>query len=171
MASARRFTNEEVTEIVRRALSAPDDASVSYDDLVEIADSSGISRDRLEKAIREQEERGEFEDAKREWLQKHRREFKDHLQCYLVSNGILFLIDVFTGPGMWVHNVLIGWGIGLAIHASGVIFVKQEKIEQGARKVLKRRRLSKVRDDLQKYGDLGDEFNREFDSLVERHSS
>ncbi|MEM7124326.1 MAG: 2TM domain-containing protein [Pseudomonadota bacterium] len=44
--------------------------------------------------------------------------FYHHLTVYLVVNAILFLIDIFSGGGVWFYWVLLGWGIAIAIHAS-----------------------------------------------------
>ena len=44
--------------------------------------------------------------------------FYHHLTVYLVVNAILFLIDIFSGGGVWFYWVLLGWGIAIAFHAS-----------------------------------------------------
>jgi hypothetical protein len=43
--------------------------------------------------------------------------FYTHLAVYLVVNLGLFLIDLASDGGWWFFWPLIGWGVGLAIHA------------------------------------------------------
>jgi len=51
-----------------------------------------------------------------------------HLLVYLCVNAGLFLINLVSSPGTWwVQWVLLGWGIGLAIHALSV-FVFEGRI-------------------------------------------
>jgi hypothetical protein len=49
------------------------------------------------------------------------KSFYTHLFVYLAVNIGLFLIDVISSPErLWFYWVLIGWGIGLAIHGLNV---------------------------------------------------
>ena len=49
------------------------------------------------------------------------REFIIHLTVYVIVNSGLFLLDLFTSPGsFWFFWPLIGWGIGLAMHALSI---------------------------------------------------
>lgn len=43
-----------------------------------------------------------------------------HLTVYVVVNAGLFTIDALTGGGWWFFWPLLGWGIGLAVHAMTV---------------------------------------------------
>jgi hypothetical protein len=44
--------------------------------------------------------------------------FYIHLGVYLIVNAALFTINMITNPdSLWFYWPLIGWGIGLAIHA------------------------------------------------------
>ena len=64
------------------------------------------------------------EDERYEKAKKRVEEIKSfytHLFVYIVVNLGLFLLDVLTSPGsLWFYWVLIGWGIGLAIHGLNV---------------------------------------------------
>jgi hypothetical protein len=45
-----------------------------------------------------------------------------HLTVYVVVNLILFSINMIVSPdGLWFIWPLMGWGIGLAFHALGVL--------------------------------------------------
>jgi hypothetical protein len=64
------------------------------------------------------------EQERYERASKHVEELKSfytHLGVYIVVNVGLFLINIMTSPrGLWFYWVLIGWGIGLLIHAFNV---------------------------------------------------
>ena len=49
------------------------------------------------------------------------RGFRVHLTVYLIVNTGLFLLDVITSPSsFWFFWPLMGWGIGVAMHALNV---------------------------------------------------
>jgi hypothetical protein len=60
------------------------------------------------------------EDRRRRAIERleERREFSTHVVTYVVVNAFLIGIWAFTGAGyFWPAWVLLGWGIGLALHA------------------------------------------------------
>ncbi len=138
----RRYSEEEVTQIVRHALSRGGvKDTISHDELVEIARSSGISGGKLEAAIENMETEGVFEASKVEWLQRHRGEFFRHLTSYCIINGFLLFVNLTTSRGyLWVIWPMMGWGIGLAFHFVDTFFVSETKLDRGARRLLKQRR-------------------------------
>lgn len=141
--SSRRYTPEEVSGIVRRALeSGGGGETIGHEDLVEIARQSGISQDRLEAAVHDQETLGELEEAKAIWTKRRRDKFLGHVRSYLIVNGILFLINLATSGFsgyMWVIWPILGWGFGLAFDASDTFFVSEDRLERGARRILRLR--------------------------------
>jgi len=56
-----------------------------------------------------------------EEAQKYVREVRDfygHLIAYICVNGFLFALNMVTSPGnWWFYWPMLGWGIGLSIHA------------------------------------------------------
>jgi hypothetical protein len=50
--------------------------------------------------------------------------FYVHLTVYLIVNLGLVLIDFAAGAGWWFFWPLVGWGVGLAIHAVVVFGVE-----------------------------------------------
>jgi hypothetical protein len=48
------------------------------------------------------------------------KEFYVHLSIYVAVMTLLFFIDLVTGDGWWFHWPLMGWGVGVAMHALGV---------------------------------------------------
>jgi hypothetical protein len=141
----RRYSEDEVSAIVRRALEGRSaNGGITHDDLVNIAAQSGISREQIEQAIEEQETLGRLDSAKAEWLKRHRAEFFGHLRAYLIVIFMLMIINLMTSRGyFWFVWPAMGWGIGLAFHASDTFFVSKEKIERGARRLLKREQRKK----------------------------
>ena len=46
--------------------------------------------------------------------------FYVHAMAFVVVNVALFAINALVGGGWWFYWPLIGWGIGLGVHAFGV---------------------------------------------------
>lgn len=62
------------------------------------------------------EETTKYREAKRKVARL--RGFYTHLAVYLAVNMLLFLIDTITSPDtLWFFWPLMGWGIGIALHA------------------------------------------------------
>jgi hypothetical protein len=64
-----------------------------------------------------------------------------HVIVYLVVNAGLFTIDALTGDGWWFFWPMLGWGLGLAMHAM-VLFVpvfSPEWAEERARRQVESR--------------------------------
>lgn len=152
----RRYSEDEVTQIIRHALSRPGPKdTISHQELVDIARASGISADKLERAIEHMQTYAVFEDAKKEWLQRHRADFYNHFTAYCIVNGFLLFVNLITSRGyLWVVWPLMAWGIGIAFHFVDTFFVSQERIEKGAERLLakKRRNARNRRDVLEREG-------------------
>ncbi len=143
----RRYSPEEVSAIVQRALegSRSVDETVSYADLVDTARELGISTEALENALADQESRGEIEAARKRLVRKRRAEFYNHLRSYLIVNGALLLINFITSSDFWVVWPLLGWGIGLAFHASSTFFVSDDALDAAARRMVQRNHRHRAR--------------------------
>ncbi len=132
--SKRTYSQEEVTEILKRALRQQSlrSQNLSHDELVEMADEVGIDREALEAAttdlaqtraeelVRQTETRELAEERTRLFSK-----FAFSLLTYVIVNAILYLIDRrFTG-GTWYYWVLLGWGIGLLFQLRRVFFPEE----------------------------------------------
>lgn len=43
--------------------------------------------------------------------------FYVHLAVYCITNGMLYVINMMASPSIhWYRYVVVGWGIGLALH-------------------------------------------------------
>ena len=49
---------------------------------------------------------------------KSLRLFYTHLTVYVVVNFIILLVDVSTEGDPWSYQILLGWGLVLALHAA-----------------------------------------------------
>jgi hypothetical protein len=137
---SRRYTPDEVSAIVRRALDARVTAdTVSYDDLVETAAELNISPERLRMAVESEQEEGKRDLARKKVIQHRRDEFRGHFLAYCIVNGGLLLVNLVTSPStFWVVWPVIGWGIGLAFHASDTFFPSESDLEKSVRRYLKK---------------------------------
>ncbi len=62
------------------------------------------------------DEQTRYEDAKRHVGEL--KEFYQHLLTYVVINAFLIVVNRLTSPGYnWFIWPLLGWGIGLVLHA------------------------------------------------------
>lgn len=71
---------------------------------------------------------------------KARYDLRVHAVVYVIVNAMLVAIWAVTAPGgfFWPVLSILGWGIGLAIHAYTVFFPEsytEEQIERELRKV------------------------------------
>jgi hypothetical protein len=145
----RLFTSDEVSAIVRRALRGQVVSDhISYTDLLDIAQQSGLSESALRQAIEEEDTLGELERAKEAWLLRRKAAFFRHLRTYCIVNGFLFLLNVITNPGgyLWVVWPILGWGIGLAFNAAEAFFPSHDRVERGARHLLRRQQRRRQRE-------------------------
>jgi hypothetical protein len=62
--------------------------------------------------------------------------------------GFLFLLNVITNPGgyLWVVWPILGWGIGLAFSAAEAFFPSHDRLERGARHLLRRQQRRQARE-------------------------
>lgn len=140
----KRYTEEEVSRLIERALKGESHRdTISHEELLDIAEKSGVSPSSLKAALEDEEDSYDFEEAKVRWLNRHRADFHNHLRSYLIVNGALICMNLMTAGFRgypWALWPIMGWGIGLLFHASDTYFVSDERVEKGARKLLRRRR-------------------------------
>ncbi len=72
------------------------------------------------------------------------RDFYGHLAIFVIVNIGLFIIDMLTDGGPWFYWSLLGWGIGIAVHAVSVFAPWRDQSrqweERKAQQILERRR-------------------------------
>ncbi len=131
--SNRRFTSEEVSAIVRRALEHQrGTGDISFEELEDIALQSGISPQILQQVMAEEDEHRDQRHKRDEWRKRRRADFNHHLIAYGFVNVFLFAINMMTTPGgyWWFMWPMLGWGLGLAFHATATFFPNTYKLER-----------------------------------------
>ncbi|MDT3739873.1 MAG: 2TM domain-containing protein [Candidatus Kapabacteria bacterium] len=138
--SERVYKSEEIDRILKRAIKSSADYSggITESELLRIASELNISRAEVLGAIRYESENSGFEQAKVLWLTKKKSSFREHLTAYLIINGFLVGMNVLTTGGLnWAIFPILGWGIGLAFDYVESYHPSEEKVEAGARKLMK----------------------------------
>jgi hypothetical protein len=176
------YTQEEVNEIIRRALStqASDERALSHAELVEIAGEAGIEREAVERATAElaqartQELARQVESraiAAERTVQLKR--FGASAVSYSILNGFLYLIaSRFTG-GTWYVWPLLGSGALLALQVRHVIFpydrVLRNRRREEKRRERERRRAARAawKHKLFEGGDAVAQGAKEFETVVQ----
>lgn len=171
---AARYTDAEVEEILRRAIERQrDDAGkLSHEDLVAAAGEIGIDAKDVEAAVAEvrgsatapvrpaaataparaaaEADAGEDEDDETllsDDSRSRRASFVRHLVTFLVVNGALAGMNVLTGGPWWFLWVVLGWGIGVALQAVGLVMPEGPQGKKNRLRRLRRRRERERRKD------------------------
>jgi hypothetical protein len=143
------YTQEEVNEILRRALSqeASRESVLSHDDLVEIATEAGIERSSLDQAIadlaqervRELARQGEAAEIAAERRVELKR-FLASLVSHATLNVFVYLVATrLLGSSLWVWP-LIGSGALLALKLRHVLFPYEKLMRRRKRERRQRER-------------------------------
>jgi hypothetical protein len=146
--SKRTYTQEEVTEILKRAMKQQSlqKDGLSHEELVEMAKEVGIDQAAVESATSELVETRADELARQQDARELAEErsrllngFVSGLLFYVVICGGLYFIDQrFTG-GTWFYWVVFGWGIGLLFKLRSVLF-PQHSLQRRRERELRRAR-------------------------------
>jgi hypothetical protein len=157
------YTQEEVTEILKRALKQQSLRSqgLSHDQLVEMAKEVGIDQEAVEAATAELSQTRADELARQTEahdlaVERSRLlgKFVSSFLTFLIVGVALFLINQKVGGATWYYWPLLGWGIGLAFQLRGVFspekslerrkleeWKRAEKLERRAARLERRRNL------------------------------
>ena len=143
------YTQEEINEIIRRALSEPAarERALSHAELVEIAAEAGIERDALERATAELAQSRTQDQARQVAAHELAAErvvqlkrFASSAVSYSFLNVFLYFIATrFTG-GTWYVWPLLGSGALLALQVRHVIFPYDKVLRQRRREEQRRER-------------------------------
>ena len=113
---SNKYTSDEVSRIIRRALKLEQEENISHRELLQTAEELGLDPQTLQEAIKREKTDLEKERAKKLRLQRKKAAFRRHLWSYIIVNCGLFLINVVTPGPWWFQWPLLGWGIGLAFN-------------------------------------------------------
>lgn len=114
MSDLERFYHSgEIEQILMRAMELQQGEALSRSQLEEMASELGISPETLDAA-----EAKWRQDLKRKQArQALKSRLKRHAIAYLAVNAFLFAIDLSSGGLNWAFWPLLGWGLGLVMHA------------------------------------------------------
>jgi hypothetical protein len=123
MPAARRYSDQEVRDILERALKADGTSSgnLAHSDLLAIGEQVGVAPDAMaraaEEVAREREEAAlgsAITSRRRKWLALH-------AAVFALLNGSFFLVNYLTTPGQWwfLFSVFF-WGLALLAHGGTV---------------------------------------------------
>lgn len=145
----RTFSDDEAEEILRRVIQKQHEGSgggLSRGDLVEAARQLGIAPEQVDRAIAERDAERD-EDAELARVRARRRAgFVSHLVPFLAVNAFLIAIDLLSGGGLWFYWPLLGWGLGLVMHAWQALGPTTEQDRERLRKRKERERRRKERE-------------------------
>ncbi len=123
--SSRRYSSEEVAEIIRISLSDAQDQSdntVDHQELLSIAADVGVAEEQIESAIGMLQERQATKDKEAYlWVR-----FKTHCILFVGFNLFFVTINLFSNPTyFWSLYTLFGWGLFLLGHYAGLRYAPQ----------------------------------------------
>ena len=120
--SARRYSSEEVAEIIRLGLRQDRKSSeetVDYEELLAIAQEVGVDSERIDRAV----ELLEDEQAAREKERDLWARFHTHVILFIAVNLLCVTINVLGDSStFWSLYVVFGWGLFLLGHYAGLRF-------------------------------------------------
>jgi len=136
-----RYSDEEVREILRRAVDRqPDSEGLTRADLHAAARDIGISAEALDQAIADVREKREIEVYRERLRAGRKRRFLRSVSTWAVVNAGLFGIDFLTSGGepSWFLYPLLIWGGFLALR--GVRLLWSEDSDEDLRRRVRRDR-------------------------------
>ncbi len=150
------YTQEEVNEILRRALAQETgrESTLSHDDLVDIASEAGIDRSALDRAITDLAQERMRDVARSSEAAQVAGERKVQLKRFLASlvthgtiNAFLYVMATRLTGGTWYVWPLLGSGIVLALQLRHVLFPydKLQRRRKRERRQLERERRAALR--------------------------
>ncbi|WP_071191446.1 2TM domain-containing protein [Trichormus sp. NMC-1] len=111
------YSSEEMQQILQKAFARKQEGEFSQEQIIEIALELGVSSESLQAA--EKEWLIQQVEMKKQQISnsQKRKEFKSHLISFIVINGFLILLNLFTSPSyFWAIYPILGWGLGLLLH-------------------------------------------------------
>jgi DNA-binding XRE family transcriptional regulator len=114
-----RYSEEDAEQILKLAArKASASSGMDREELLAAASELGLSRQTVLEAEREYHAKKQEEQLRRDFDRHLRAEFLNHLVTYLTVNAFLLFLDLRRDMTLsWAYWPLLGWGIGLVIHA------------------------------------------------------
>ena len=128
--ASRKYTSDEISRIIRRALKLKNDDTMSHQDLLDLAKELGLDSQTVETAVEEEQKEFEMERDQKSRLDRRKAGFKRHLWSYIIVIGALMLINIFTRGSWWFQWPALGWGIGLAFNFRSAYFPTEGELQK-----------------------------------------
>lgn len=136
----KTYTREEAQAILGRALEAQvKEERLSHDELLATAREVGVSPEALEAAARAVEGEAKRDAAQKQVRADAVRGLASHALSFVAVNALLVFINVWTGGPFWAMWPLLGWGLGLVIHAFSTMLRSPEAVAREAKRREERR--------------------------------
>lgn len=122
---ARRYSSDEVADIIRRSLldeSGKAEESVDHQELLSIGREFGVDDAQIDRAIRSLEEERRTRDKEQHlWLK-----FRAHCASSVAVMVLCVIINLFTGMAVfWSGYVVLGMGLFLLGHYAGIRYAPE----------------------------------------------
>lgn len=132
---SRRYGREETADILdlAAALESTDaerQLDLSRDDLYRIAGELGISPSSVDAAIGGKARSSSAAARSSRKSVRRRMRFIRHAAAYMITVGILAVVDALGGGGWWFFYVAAIWGIVLALHAMRFVTRRDGPLER-----------------------------------------
>lgn len=137
----RLYSKEEVERILSRVIKVKGYAGdkFSIEDILSIAKELNLDPKQVLSSIKEEESVHELEKAKILWQKKKKNEFYQHLSAYCLINLTSIVLSIKFAPDLIPFPIMVAifWGVGLIANFIESFFPTEDKIERGAKKLLR----------------------------------
>lgn len=141
----RKYTNEEVEQIIKIALrSKTDSGAMSLDNIYDIAKELNIDPAAVQNALNEFESKGDIEAIRDEFIRKRKKSFFDHLTSYLAVNSFLVVLNLIVGGGFWSVFPILGWGLGVFFDGMSKLRYDEEEFQKYYQKQIRKKKTSNL---------------------------
>lgn len=145
MATERRYSQNEVREILRRAQSTDtvekDDHGLSRQELLETAREVGLNEAAVSTALARYDSEQELSRYENEARALGQRAFVTHAIVYICVGALLVGINLMAGGPLWCWIPLLAWGLGLLLHLRGAVSPHPDRLRKRALRRQARERL------------------------------
>jgi hypothetical protein len=120
MPDARKYSDDDVRQILERALQQGDGSAttLTHGELLAIGEQVGVAPDAMARAAAEVAQAKLDTTATRSIKSRRRKWLALHAAMFAIVNGLLFTVNALTTPGEWwfLFSVFF-WGLACAAHA------------------------------------------------------
>lgn len=145
--SEKTFNPDEVRQILDLAIEEQQAGGdgMTQGELVAAVRELGVGADQIERAIVALERRGPVQAEVARMQTRRMRRLQSHTVTFALVHLMLFGVNLLTGGPWWFFWPLLGWGLGLALHAKGVFMADADRDERKAEQRLAKREQQALR--------------------------